>query len=165
MKNILTAALLISSATLTLLADEPKQPLIVEAPATWKVELKDHNGIQTYFIQIRKDGDSGLLLLFQWHEPLTVNQIPEKVKDLAEAHLAHAKQTKDFKLTTDKYVIEEINGDTFSGRFAQFEVEGGVIHTTFMIGDADKIWGGVFSGTKERWAEAVTIVKKLKKNS
>ena len=45
----------------------------------------------------------------------------------------------------------------------QFEIEGGVTQTMFMIGDAEGIWNGQFTGTKERWAEALSILKKLKK--
>jgi hypothetical protein len=32
-----------------------------------------------------------------------------------------------------------------------------------MIGDNEGIWNGQFTGTKERWAEALDILKKLKK--
>jgi hypothetical protein len=75
-----------------------------------------------------------------------------------------AKDNKDIKLKTVQYKIEEIAGDTFSGSFVQFEIEGGITQTMFMIGDAEGIWNGQFTGTKERWIEALAILKKLKKN-
>jgi len=72
-------------------------------------------------------------------------------------------QTRPFR-TGSKYKIEEIAGNTFSGSFVQFEIEGGVTQTMFMIGDAEGIWNGQFTSTMERWAEALAILKKLKKN-
>jgi len=46
----------------------------------------------------------------------------------------------------------------------QFEIDGGLIQTMFMIGNTEGIWNGQFTGTKERWAEALSILKKLKEN-
>jgi hypothetical protein len=95
--------------------------------------------------------------------PGNVKQIPEQIETLAKSFAEAAKDSKDFKLKIDKYKIEEIAGDAFQGSFVQFEIEGGVTQTMFMIGDAEGIWNGQFTGTKERWAEALSILKKLKK--
>jgi hypothetical protein len=40
---------------------------------------------------------------------------------------------------------------------------GGLYQTMFMLSDGDGIWNGQFSGSKERWTEAVQILKKLKR--
>lgn len=163
MKTILTTAFLITTFALPLLAEEAKQALIVEAPATWKVEFKGDDRMQ-FYTATRKEGDMALLMFSRSPVLGNVNQIPEQIKILAEGFVATAKDQKDFKLKTDKYKIEEINGETFSGRFVQFEIEGGISQTMFMIGDEEGIWSGQFTGTKERWTEALGILKALKKN-
>jgi hypothetical protein len=163
MKTILAATFLISSSVLPLIAQGEKQALIVEVPATWKVEFKGDKGMQFYTVT-RKEGDTALLMFSRWPAPGNVNQIPKQIEAMAKGFAEQAKDSKEFKLKTDKYKIEEIAGDTFSGSFVQFEIDGGVTQTMFMIGDAEGIWNGQFTGTKERWAEAVSILKKLKKN-
>lgn len=162
MKNILIAILLVSTLTLPILAEEAKQALVVEFPETWKVEYKGDKGIEFYTVT-RKAGDKGLLMFSRWPAAGNVNQIPEKIDAMAKGFVGIAKGNKDIKLKTDQYKIEEIAGDTFSGSFVQFEIEGGDTQTMFMIGDAEGIWSGRFTGTKERWVEAMSILKKLKK--
>ena len=92
-----------------------------------------------------------------------MKQIPEQIEAMAKGFVGMAKDNKDLKLKTDKYKIEEITGDTFSGNFVQFEVDGGFTQTMFMVGDDEGIWNGQFTGTKERWAEALRILKSMKK--
>lgn len=84
---------------------------------------------------------------------------------MAKRFAERANDNKGSKLKTDEYTIEEIAGDTFSGSFVQFEFKGGFTQTMFMIGDAEGIWNGQFAGTRERWAEALSILKKLKKKA
>lgn len=162
MKTILAAIFLTSATALPLFAEVAKQSLIVEAPATWKVEFKGDKGMQFYTLT-RKEGDTALLMFSRWPAPGNVKQIPEQIEAMAKGFVGIAKGNKDIKLKTDKYKIEKIAGDTFSGSFVQFEIDGGFTQTMFMLGDAEGIWNGQFTGTKERWAEAVSILKKLKK--
>jgi hypothetical protein len=163
MKIILASILLISSATLPIFAEEAKQALVVEVPATWKVEFKGDKGMQFYTVT-RKEGDTALLMFSRSPVAGNVNQIPEQIEAMAKGFAYMAKDNKDFKLKTDKYKVEEISGDMFSGRFVRFEIEGGFTQTMFMIGDNEGIWTGQFTGTKERWVEALAILKSLKKN-
>lgn len=164
LKNIIAAIFLISSASLPLLAEEVKQALIVEAPTTWKVEFKGEKGMQFYTVT-QKEGETALLMFFRSPVPGNVKQIPEQIEAMAKGFVGLAKDNKDIKLKADKCKIEEIAGDTFSGCFVQFEIDGGITQTMIMIGDTEGIWNGQFTGTKERWAEVVSILKKLKKNS
>ena len=164
MKNRLAAIFLTSVTALPMCAEEAKQALIVEAPPSWKVEFKGDKGMQFYTVT-RKEGDTALLMFSRWPAPGNVKQIPELIEAMAKGFVGRAKDNKDIKLKTDKYKIEEIAGDTFSGSFVQFEVDGGFTQTMFMIGDTEGIWNGQFTGTKERWTEAVSILKKLKKKA
>lgn len=163
MKTILATILLISCVTIPLLAEEAKQALIVEAPATWKVEFKGGEGWQLYTVT-RKD-ETAFLQFSQSPGGIgNVNQIPEQIKVMAKDFAERAKDNKGLKLKSKEYTIEKIAGGTFSGSFVQFEIEGGFTQTMFMIGDAEGVWNGQFTGTKERWAEALAILKKIKKN-
>jgi hypothetical protein len=164
------SSLLASAALLTLApslsaAEEPvKQALIIEAPATWKVEFKGKNGLQFYTVT-RKEGDTALLMLSRWPAPGNVNQIPETIESMAKAFVAQVKDQKDLKLKSTDYQTHEIQGGTFSGRSILFEIEGEICQTLFMVGDAEGIWNGQFTGSRERWTEALAILKNLKKNN
>ena len=163
MKNILATILFVLSASSPLFAEKAKQALIVEVPASWKVEFKGDKGMQFYTVT-RKASDMALLMFSRSPGPGNVNQISEQIESLAKGFAEEAKDNKHFKLKTDKYKIEAIAGNEFSGSFVQFEIEAGITQTMFMIGDAEGIWNGQFTGTKERWSEALSILKNLKKN-
>lgn len=135
--------------------------MAVDVPATWNVDYQGDKGIQFYTVK-RKDGDSALLMFSRWPVPGNVAQIPKQIKMLAEGFVSQAKNSKDFKLKTTEYKIEKIKGDAFTGSFVKFSVEGGIVQTMFMIGDEEGIWNGQFTGTKERWLEALEILKKLR---
>jgi hypothetical protein len=161
--KIVTILLSLCNAVLSLGA-EVKQALAVEAPASWEVKYKGDKGIQFYTV-IRKDGDTALLMFSRSPVSGNVAQIPEQIETLAKGFVSQAAKSNDFKLESTEYKIEKIEGEHFSGRFVQFAVKGGIVQTMFMIGDSEGIWNGQFTGTKERWAEALEILKKLKKNS
>jgi hypothetical protein len=116
-----------------------------------------------FYAVTRKEGDTPLLMFSKWPAPGNVKDIPEQIEAMAKGFAGMAKDNKDLKHKTDIYKIEEIVGDEFSGSFVEFEREGGVTLTMFMIGDAEGIWNGQFTGTKERWAEALVTLKSLKR--
>lgn len=163
MKTILTAIFLIGILLNSLLADDAKQTLIVEAPATWALRFKGEKGIQSYSL-INKEGETALLMFSQTPTLGNVNQIPEQIEAMAKNFSKRVKESKGRKLKNNKYVIGKIAGDTFTGSFAKFEFDDGDMEIMFMIGDDNGIWNGQFSGTEKRWDEAMTILKKLKKN-
>ena len=162
MKARLIAFLLSLVASLPAIADDIPQALIVKAPDTWQVEYKGDDGIQFYTVT-RKDGDNALLMFSRWPVPGNVTQIPEQIKQLAEGFVAQADKNEEIKLKAKKYKIEKIEGDDFSGSFVVFSIEGGFTQAMFMIGDEEGIWNGQFTGTPERWAEVIAILKSLKK--
>ena len=163
MKYILTYIFLILSAALPLCAEEAKQSLIVEVPETWKVEFEIVNEADSYTVT-KKEDDTSRLIFTPFPIPGNVKQIPEYIEAMAKGFVSDAEHNKDIKLKTGKYKVEEIAGDTFSGSFVQFELDGGITKTMFMIGYPEGIWNGRFTGTKEQWVEALSIIKKLKKN-
>lgn len=162
MKSKIVATILSLLSFTPLIAENLPQALIVKTPETWKVEHQGDNGIEFYTVT-RKEGDTALLMFSRWPVAGNINQIPEQIEKLAKGFVAQAKGNKELKLKTTKYEVEKIEGDTFSGNFVRFEIEGGFTQTMFMIGDDQGIWNGQFTGTKERWTEALSILKKLKK--
>lgn len=162
MKTQYLAFLLSFIASLQAIAADIPQALTLKTPATWKVEYKGDEGIQFYTVT-RKDGDQALLMFTRSPVSGNVNQIPERIKQLAEGFLVEAGKNEQIKLKSKEYKIEKIEGDDFSGSFVLFSIEGGFTQAMFMIGDEEGIWNGQFTGTPERWAEAVAILKSLKK--
>lgn len=137
-------------------------PLAVDAPIGWDVEYQGDDGIQFYTVT-RKDDENALLMFNRWPVPGGREQIPGLINGMAEAFLKEAKASKEFKLETVEYEIQNLEGEAFSGRFVVFQVEGGFVQTMFMLSDGHGIWNGQFSGSEERWDEAIGILKKLKR--
>lgn len=162
MKTQYLALLLSFIASLQAIAADIPQALTLKTPATWKVEYKGDKGMQFYTVT-RKDGDQALLMFSRSPVSGNVNQIPEQIKQLAKGFLVEAGKHEQIKLKSKEYRIEKIEGDDFSGSFVVFSIEGGFTQAMFMIGDEEGIWNGQFTGTPERWVEAVTILKSLKK--
>lgn len=159
------AALLFFSLTVFAAAQTPeaKQPLVVQTPANWEVTYKGDNGVQFYSV-IRKEVEPALLMFSRWPAPGNKDQIPSLIDTLANGFINEMKKHEEIKLESLDYKKEKIEGDSYSGEFALFTVQNGMVQTMFMISDGDGIWNGQFTGSKERWAEALDILKKLKKN-
>jgi len=161
MKTSLVLILLSFLAAPVMRAEDIPQALIVEAPAEWEVKYKSKKNLQFYTVT-RRDGDKHLLMFSKWPVEGNIKQIPDLVKQLAENFLARASKNKDIKLKSEEYEIEKIEGDDLSGSFVLFSQEDGSTSVLFMIGDKKGIWNGQFTGSSERWTEALTILKNLK---
>jgi len=162
MKNTLLSliALIAILAPYILCAEPIAQSLHVVVPDKWQLEYKG-DGIQFYSLT-RKDGDSALLMFSRWVTSGNVNQIPQYIESLASGFIEEASKQKEFKLDSEEYEIQDIAGEHYSGKFVQFSVQGGVLQIMFMVGDNNGIWNGQFTGTKERWDEALAVLKSLK---
>ncbi|GAA5484386.1 hypothetical protein Hsar01_03630 [Haloferula sargassicola] len=84
------------------------------------------------------------------------------MKQIADGFLVEADKNDEIKIKAKEYKIEKIEGDEFSGAFVLFSIEGGFTQAMFMFGDNEGIWNGQFTGTPERWADAIEILKSLK---
>lgn len=163
MKTPLIIAALIFFATTIGKAEEAKLPLIVDVPPQWTVEFKGDKGIQ-FFTVTRTEAEPALLMFSRWPAPGNKDQIPNLVDSLGKRFLEHAKANPKIKLESEDYITGEIKGTVFSGKYASFTIFNGLLQTMFMISDGDGIWNGQFTGSKERWAEALEILRKLKNN-
>ncbi len=156
------AALILGIATIGQ-AEETKLPLIVDAPPQWSIDFKGDKGIQFFTVK-RTEGEPALLMFSRWPAPGNKDQIPKYVESLAKGFLDQAKTNPKIKLESKEYKIEKIEGVEFSGEYTSFTVSNGHLQSMFMISDGDGIWSGQFTGSKERWSEALEILKKLKKS-
>lgn len=143
-------------------AQEVKQPLMVQAPPQWQVKYQGDNGIQFYSVNIK--GGGALLMFSRWPVPGGKDQIPALVDTLAKGFITTAKTNPDLKLQSYDYKTEPLVGDSFSGQFVTFTINDDLVQTMFMFSDGDGLWNGQFTGTKEKWIEALDILKKLKRN-
>lgn len=162
MKFKIVATILTLLCSLSAFAEKPAQPLNVETPETWKVKFEEKENMQFYTITLKGDA-SALLMLSRWPVASTAEEIPKLVDSLGEAFLEQAKETKEFKLKSDKYKVEAIKGETFSGNYVKFNIQGGIVQTMFMIGKGKDVWNGQFTGSEKQWTEALSIIKKVKK--
>jgi hypothetical protein len=163
MKTKIATLILSLSAALLSLGAEVKQALAVEMPPGWELKYNGEKGLQFYTLT-RKEGDTALLMFSRWPAAGNSAQIPELMETLAEGFLAQAKKSDAFKLESTEYKIEEIKGGPLSGQYVKFSIRGGIVQNMFMVGDNEGIWNGQFTGTAERWADALAILKKLKNN-
>ncbi len=156
----------VAALTIAHAADQ-KGPLVIEVPATWALDFKA--GQQFYSLTWNWNEDTatvgaGALLMFsRWPVPGSAKQIPDLVDGIARGFVEQAKDNEEFKLKDFDYKVESIEGEAFSGSFVAFVAEEDFLQTMFMISDGDGIWNGQFTGSKERWNEALGVLKKLKK--
>jgi len=164
MKCSLIATLCSLFASPLMFAADIPQSLTVETPDGWNVKYRGDNGIQHYAVT-RNAGSSDLLMFSPW--PVKDNnrkQIPDLVKQLADGFVDMVDKSNGLiTLKARKYKVEKIEGDPFSGSYVLFAIQGGVMQAMFMVGDEEGIWNGQFTGTSKGWAEALAILKGLKK--
>ncbi len=136
-------------------------PLVVSVDEKWSVDYKG-DGTEFYSVT-RTKNEQALLMFSRWPAPGNRDQIPVYLNQMAEGFLKEAAKSEDFSLETDSFKKEKIKGSDFSGEAVVFAIQGGLYQTMFMLSDGDGIWNGQFSGSKERWEEAVEILKQLKR--
>lgn len=138
-------------------------PLVVWAPAEWTVEYKGGKGVD-FFIVKRLDEDASLLMFSRFPVRITKEQIPQWIDNMAKGFLKKARENPKIKLESETYVTGKIDGGEFLGEFALFTTQSGTCVVMFMIANDEGVWTGQFTGKKERWGEALEVLKKLKKN-
>lgn len=99
----------------------------------------------------------------KWPAPGNRDQISVYLNQIAEGFLKEANKSDEFGVDNQEYKKEKIEGIEFAGEVVIFTIQGGSYQTMFMLSDGDGIWNGQFSGWKERWAEALEILKQLKR--
>lgn len=117
------------------------------------------------FYSFTRTNDESVLLMFS-RLPLIGKRekIPVYLDQMAEGFLEKSKKSTGFSLATEEFTKEKIEGIEFTGEAVVFTIQGGFCQAMFMFGDGNQIWSGQFTGSEEHWAEALKILKQLKRN-
>ena len=161
----LLLALSLPLLSTTTRADDAKQPLVVEAPAGWKVEHKIPGGAGSDFYTLTKAEEHGLLMFYRWSAPGTKEQLPQFLDMIIKGFTTEVAKSDKIKLKDQKPERMKIEGGDFSGEAAVFAMEGDIYQTMFMAECGGSLWTGQFTGSRELWEEAVKILKAVKKNA
>lgn len=136
-------------------------PLQIPASNEWHIEYQ-HRGVD-FFSLSRPKGEKVIFMFSRWPAAGSSGQIPYFVRQIADSLLEKKKERASDPDQFDDYTVEEIAGDYFSGQAAVFTRDSAMVHTIFMVSDGDGIWNGQFSGSRDRWLEAVDILGGLQR--
>ncbi len=141
-----------------------KGSLSIPSSAGWKIE-HDPEGVESY--TLTSTSGEGWFRLIQWGPPLQPEKLPAMVRKFADAFAKKIKESAEFTLTDEKYVVEEFAGDHCKGCFATLRVRGEGIESlriTFMMNVDGQVWNGQFNGKNEQWPEVFKMLKSIKKS-
>lgn len=138
-------------------------PLVVEAPEGWTVEYKGGSLLDMYVVK-RSGEDASMLMLSRWPMGGSREEIPGLLEKVAGAFVKAAKEGTEFQLKSEETVKGKIEGVEFSGEFVMFTISTGSQQAIMLVSDGAGTWNAQYHGSKERWGEALEIVKKLRKN-
>ena len=142
-----------------------KDPLLFQTPDGWKVEHKSPGGLHLYAVTAGPPG-GGLLMFSQWPPPSRPEDIPTLVRQLADGFLKQAQQSSKFALTRHEYQIEQFNGEQCEGSYAAFQIGSSganILQTMFVMSVDGSMWNGQFTGPSNEWAQALTVLKSIRK--
>ena len=138
--------------------------LSIPSSAGWKIE-HDLEGVESYMLT--STSGKGWFRLIQWAPPLRPEEFPAIVRKFADGFVKKIKESAEFKLTDEKYVVEEFAGDHCKGCFATLRVRGEGIESlriAFMLSVDGQVWNGQFNGKIEQWPEVFKMLKSIKKS-
>lgn len=104
-------------------------------------------------------------MLSQWPPPTRPEEIPKVVQKLADSFLMQAKVT-GINVTSSKYRVENFNGAEGQGGYVGFQTSyagKNTLQTMFLMSVSNRVWNGQFMGTSNGWAQALTILKSVRK--
>lgn len=166
MKHLLFAAILLLSSSLSVRADSSSGPLQITAPTGWTVKYDDSKGIQFYTLTkiSQTPGDMTLLMFSRSPAFLKTEGIPAFLDKIGDGFLAMAKGDSRFTLASDSYTKGDFAGGSFSGKYIEFTIKGGMKQTMVIFGDGQEIWNGQYTGSAAGWDQAIEVLKGIKKN-
>jgi hypothetical protein len=106
-----------------------------------------------------------LMLMFsRWPLPVKQEEISNRV-DTKAAKFLEEGQKHSVKFDQNSYTKGEIKGDLISGEFAMFKIFGGQDQVLFMFTDGTNVWNGQYTGSADRWNDALETLKAIKKSN
>ncbi len=136
------------------------EPLIVQAPQQWK--LKYHgDGLKKHQYTLTRTETPGTFLLFsRWPNQASAEMIPVYLDIMKNTLYPQSRNNK----TSNAFKVKSIGGLYFSGKYVPVLLtQEGYSQIIFAFNDEENNWKGQFTGSKEYWEEALSILKKLKK--
>jgi hypothetical protein len=162
MKSLITILCLSLLSYVSAFADSGTGPLLVQPPAGWSVELK---GDKAPVYVVKGPQNEPLMLMFsRWPLPVKQEEISNRV-DTKAAKFLEEGQKHSVKFDQNSYTKGEIKGDLISGEFAMFKIFGGQDQVLFMFTDGTNVWNGQYTGSADRWNDALETLKAIKKSN
>jgi hypothetical protein len=165
MRNLLLTIVLIGLiAGCSRASKDTTGPLSFQSPAHCKVEYQP--GIDLYSV-MATNHSGGLLMFSRWPASSRPEDVPPLVQKLAELFLKKAQHSTQLTLANRKYHVEKFSGGDCQGSYAIFQVKAGdgiVFGTVFAMSVNGGIWNGQFTGSSNEWAQALTVLKSIRKN-
>lgn len=141
-----------------------KGSLTIQPSAGWKIE---HQPGEVESYMLTSTSGKGWFMLNQVGPPTRPEEFPAIVRKFVDAFVKQIKESAEFTLTDDKYVVEEFAGDHCKGSFATLRVRGEgteSLRITFMMSVDGQTWNGQFNGKVEQWPQVLKMLKSIKKN-
>jgi hypothetical protein len=138
--------------------------LSIPSSAGWKIA---HQPGEVESYMLTSTFGEGWCMINQIGAPTKPEEFPAIVRKFADAFVKKIKESVEFTLTDEKYVVEEFAGDHSKGCFATLRVRGEGIESlrvTFMMSVDGQVWNGQFNGKIEQWPEVFKMLKSIKKS-
>ena len=158
MKSLALLVLLFLSP---LAAAEESWPLKFSAGPEWDIQSRG-DGID-FFSFTRPKGENILFTLYKWPTKGGPEQIPVYVKRIADSFSESMTWFTFPGMAEEKYEIESISGEAFSGEAAIFENFDKTLLVILMVSDGDGIWQGQYSGSKAMWGEVKALLQTMQR--
>ena len=161
------SSIIVLCAFLAACSPTPKRVLAFRTPSDWEVEVtKVTSDDLTGIYSVTLPSSAGLLLL--WHYPKGYPEdISEMNEEFAGQFLKKMKASEKFTVTSEDYEIVEFAGDHCRCRYVIVHLMSEGMNTvqTVLYMDVDgDMWVGQFTGVPSGWANAVDVLKTVKKN-
>ena len=134
------------------------EPFQFQAPPDWKVDFKDEDGIQTYGVSWR--AETGFTVFIFSHAAVLdeITRTPGMLDSIAKGF-----ETLGGIKMVGGYTKEKFTGAACTGEYIAFTIEGGIRMVMFIFENGNEMWQGQFTGSAERWNDALEILKTLKR--
>ena len=157
MMKLLSVLVLLFLSPLTIASES--LPLKFDAGPEWDVQYQGE-GID-FFSFTRPKGENLIFTFYKWPTKGGPEQIPVYVKKIADDFSENTTWFTLPGMDEQKYEIESISGDAFSGEAAVFENFDKTLLVILMVSDGDGIWKGQYSGSKAMWDEVKTLLRTM----
>jgi len=139
-----------------LAASEKSWPLKFNAGPGWEIQYKG-DGID-FFSFTRPKGENLVFTFHRWPAQGGPEQVTVYLRKIADSFSESTTWFTLPGLAKQKYEIDPVSGEEFSGEAAVFEGFDKTLLVIVMLSDGDGIWQGQYSGSKAMWSEVKRLL-------